>query len=120
LREEGEGCRWRTREGIGIGTRLSSLEVLNEGPFVLTGFEWDYSGTVISWEGGALEGVLNAGGWRSWIRLSPRTDAAGNWIPAVAYEEMDPLLGERDVSSAHPLMQRLDPGIYSIGFEIDR
>src|ERR1051325_4728771 len=46
-----------TYGGVGIGTTLKALERLNGRPFELSGFAWDYSGTVTSWEGGRLEHV---------------------------------------------------------------
>lgn len=119
MRDDHE-CRWRTANGISMGVRLSALESLNGRPFTLSGFEWDYSGTVLSWEGGQLERLLNAGGWRAWLRLLPRSDDDGNLLPPVDYDELRPVLGDRAVPSTHPVMQRLDPSVYSMGFQIDR
>ena len=48
------GDRWHTKDGIRLGTTLKELEEINGGPFTLTGFEYDNSGTVISWEAGKL------------------------------------------------------------------
>ena len=110
--EESEPCRWRTAGGIGLGTRLSELEELNGRPFTLTGFEWDYSGTVLSWAGGRLEELLDPHGWRTLVRLAPQTGETGNWVPAVEYRAMAPVLGDHDVSSGHPLMRLLDPAVY--------
>ena len=47
-------CRWHTASAIGMNSRLSDLEKANGKPFVLLGFERDFAGTVISWEGGKL------------------------------------------------------------------
>ena len=44
-----------------LGTRLGRLTQLNGRPFTLSGFGWDYAGTVISWNGGRL-GADSAGG----------------------------------------------------------
>src|SRR5665213_199400 len=46
--------RWRTPEGISIGTDLKTLERMNRKPFVLAGFDWDRGGAVTSWSGGRL------------------------------------------------------------------
>jgi len=44
-------------ESIGIGTTLKAIERLNGRPFQLAGFDFDYSGTVTSWQGGRLEKI---------------------------------------------------------------
>ena len=64
------GRVWRTADGIGLGTSLKELENQNGGLFTLLGFMWDYSGTVVSWDGGTLEGKLDKDG-RVLLRLSP-------------------------------------------------
>ena len=114
---ESEPCRWRVN-GIGLGTRLSELEELNGGPFILTGFDWDYSGTVVSWDGGRLEELLEPEGWRVLLRLAPESDEAGNWVPSMSYEEMAPVLGDHDLASTHPTIRKLDPRIYWIDIRI--
>jgi len=49
-----EGSSWKTENGITVGTTLEKLEELNGQPFKLYGFEWDYAGTITSWENGQL------------------------------------------------------------------
>lgn len=46
--------KWKTPEGITLGTRLTEVERINEKPFKLTGFRSFFSGLVTSWEGGKL------------------------------------------------------------------
>lgn len=46
--------RWRTSEGIKIGTSYEDLEKINNGPIDFYGFGWDYSGAV-DWKGGRME-----------------------------------------------------------------
>jgi RimJ/RimL family protein N-acetyltransferase len=55
LRINGRRSRWQTVQGITLGSNLQTLEHINGGPFTLTGFGWDQSGTVASWLGGVLE-----------------------------------------------------------------
>lgn len=98
-------CEWKTQEGITLGTTLSRLEALNRRPFKLTGFGWDYSGTVTSWNGGQLENVLNRKG-RLIVRLLPRDDKP---TPESAQVQ-----GDRDFSSAHPAMRKLEPRVYAL------
>ena len=52
IRVENDG-RWKTREGIKIGTTYDELEKINEGPVEFYGFGWDYSGAV-DWNDGKL------------------------------------------------------------------
>src|SRR5215831_8298187 len=65
--------QWKTDDGITIGTSLSELEGMNGRPFMLTGFGWDYSGTVLNWNGGALEKLKGSWG-RIILRLEPEGD----------------------------------------------
>ena len=55
----GANSLWRTVHAISLGTTLKQLEQLNRKPFQLAGFDFDYSGTVLSWSHGELEGVLD-------------------------------------------------------------
>jgi hypothetical protein len=47
--------RWRRADGIHAGTTLQDLVALNGRPVRFMGFDWDYGGGVIGWNGGALE-----------------------------------------------------------------
>lgn len=98
-------CEWKTEQGITLGTTLSRLEALNRRPFRLAGFGWDYSGTVTSWNSGQLEAVLNRRG-RLIIRLLPRDTG-----PTPEYRQVE---GDRDFSSGHPAMQKLEPRVYAL------
>ncbi len=49
-----EGGKWKTPEGVAIGMSLEALEEANGKPFRLYGFEWDYGGLVVDWNGGRL------------------------------------------------------------------
>ena len=97
-----KGTAWHTSSGIGLGTELKELEVLNGGPFTLAGFEWDYEGTVTSWDGGTLETDFHQGG-RIILRLRPDDDI------------VDPsLMGDHAISSQHSTIQRLNPKVYEM------
>jgi Tfp pilus tip-associated adhesin PilY1 len=98
-------CDWKTQEGITLGTTLSRLETLNRRPFRLSGFGWDYSGTVTSWNSGKLVTILNRKG-RLILRLLPRDP-----IPTPEYRQVE---GDRDFSSGHGAMQKLDPRVYAL------
>lgn len=72
------GTRWRTINGISIGTPLAELERLNGRSFAFNGFEWDYGGYA-DWSSGELETwlgpraqlcVASADGWRGLRKTS--------------------------------------------------
>ena len=46
---------WRAMAGIGIGTRLSDIVMANGAPVTFAGFEWQYSGYIMGWNGGLLD-----------------------------------------------------------------
>ena len=52
------GSKWKLTSGIGIGSSLKEVEAANNGPFMLSGFEWDFAGTTLNWQGGALSEKL--------------------------------------------------------------
>lgn len=92
---EGEGARWRTAEGVGVGTALEELTELNGAPITFTGFGWDRGGTVIGYGDGALSSYRDGTGFFLLLDASPRvTDRA--------------LIGDRDVSSDHPALVAYD------------
>jgi hypothetical protein len=104
----GEKSVWRTRHGISLGTRLKELERINSKPFILTGFGWDYEGTVVSWEGGKLEREFEKGGRVVLLRMSDQTDYG------VLGEDAGSVAGDRDFPSSNQVMQKINPKVYQI------
>jgi len=103
--------RWKTAEGIAIGTSLHELERMNGRPFTLTGFGWDYEGTVLDWNDGKLEKF--DGSWGSLIlRLLPEAGLPQD-APADVW-------GDKDIRSDQPSMQNLNPKVYQIIMEFAR
>ncbi len=49
-----EAGKWRSSEGIKIGTTYDELTTINKVPVGFYGFGWDYSGAV-DWNGGRME-----------------------------------------------------------------
>jgi hypothetical protein len=45
---------WTGPNGIHIGMTLAEIEKMNGKPFKLSGFDWDYGGRVLDWQGGSL------------------------------------------------------------------
>jgi hypothetical protein len=104
---EGAKSLWKTVHNISLGTSLKDLERFNGRPFKLAGLGWDYSGTVTSWDNGALAAELDGGHGRVILRLdSPTPEAVDKDVAQVA--------GDRDFSSHHPVMQKLNPTAYQI------
>jgi hypothetical protein len=97
--------RWKSVYNISLGTSLKDLERFNGRPFKLAGFGWDYSGTVTSWENGALAAELNGEHRRVILRLDSTPESVEKDIA---------LAGDGDFSSHHPVMQKLNPTVYQI------
>jgi hypothetical protein len=96
--------------GITIGTTLRELEKINGAPFQLAGFEWDYSGTVTSWGAGKLKDEF-AGSYDVTIRLGGKLDS-------LSEQESLSVLGDKDFPSNNGVMQKLNPRIYQIIFDL--
>ncbi len=106
----GSASRWKTVHGISLGTSLKELEGLNGRPFHLAGFDWDYSGTVYSWDGGLLEKDLRSekdlGGIT--LRLGRSSEAA------LMDQELRQVSGDQSISSRHAMMQKINPRVYEV------
>ena len=100
----GKESLWKTRDGISLGTTLKHLEKLNGKPFVLTGFGWDYAGTIISWNDGNLEkskGLLM-------LRLD---DSEASKLSA---KEQTSVAGDKEFPSSNQVMQKINPEVYQM------
>lgn len=100
----GSTSLWKTVHEITLGTSLKKLEQINGRPFVLCGFAWDYSGTVTSWQNGALDKDLLANG-HVIVRLDPSEEH---------FTQADQVAGDRPFASNHPVMQEINPRVYEI------
>jgi hypothetical protein len=108
----GDSSSWYVDGGITLGTNLRELERINGAEFVLMGFEWDYSGTVASWEGGALERLAHPAGQ---LVLALNPPATG--FPSDVYYAVS---GDREFASSHPAMRQLNPTVHRIVFLFPR
>lgn len=95
-----------TVAGVGMGTTLGELEERNGGPLRLAGFGWDYSGTVTSWEGGALGSAAPRAAL--FARLDP---------PDWEMSGLDGVLGDGVFPSTHPTMRRVNPRVVQFGLD---
>lgn len=104
--------RWMVFPGVSLGTSLAELERLNGRPFRLFGMDFDYSGTVESWQGGRLDSLwqLPDGSPRLvGLRLQPNTSVDSAVSAQVA--------GERLFSSSDAAMRLLNPKVYDLFVE---
>lgn len=98
--------RWRSAgpEALAMGMNLPELTEANGGPFVFSGFGWDYGGTVTDWCGGRLSGTL--------VRLSYAAERLG---PEGLSER---LIGDVAVDSRDSLVQAMDLHVREIVVDI--
>lgn len=89
---------WHTPVGITIGTTLDELVRYNGRHFTISGFGWDYGGTVLSWEGGELADSHTPGS-KCIIRLSHDSTVSADLLRAVS--------GDTPFSSADQAIQAL-------------
>src|SRR5688572_22592785 len=52
---KGRSTVWKTEKGITLGTTLKEVERLNDRPFILAGFGWDYGGMTLHSNGGRVK-----------------------------------------------------------------
>ena len=116
----GSQSRWRSPEGITLGSQLKMVERVNRRPFRMAGFGFDGSGTVVSWSGGRLTGPDGAG-CRMRLSLNDpfETPRASNEIAARQALSRQVMGDRQDFSSGHPAMQALDPQVYRMFLEYD-
>lgn len=102
-------CKWETRSGIRMGTRLSELERMNGRAFTISGFGWNYGGNVISWEGGKLA-RLDCGA-RLVLTLDGDRVRGGDYTVELSPEERHSISGDRPISSSMAAFHKLNPGV---------
>ena len=102
------GKRWTTAEGLGLGSSLRDIEVLNGGPFEISGFGWDYGGTVGSWLDGRLSYLNPKEGGGLVIRFAADQAAIEN-VGSAAYGAVS---GDGALlTSDHATLQALNPRV---------
>ena len=105
---------WKTDRGITIGTQLATIEELNGRAFAMTGFAWDYEGTVLHANGGRITELGSASdeeitGRMLLLRLAP--SAALRNSP-----EYKKVMGDGRFLSDDPSMKKLNPSVYEMVF----
>lgn len=111
IRIDSKFTKWRTSNGITIGTSLKEIEHINKRPVVMTGFGWDYSGTLIHGNGGDLKelGCMGNGiyGRTLLLRLDPDQSKEGS----AAYGAV---MGDGKFQSNNVNIQKLKPRVYEM------
>jgi len=98
IRPAGTGqSRWVTNHGLSVGKSLKEVEEINGKPFKLSGFDWDYGGTVTDWMKGKLQSSYDVAVLQARFGYEGENPAA------------EKVSGDRDFSSADPNMQALNP-----------
>lgn len=102
---EQKGSTWRTAAGVRIGMPLAEVEKLNGGPFVMSGFEWDLGGMLIDNPKGKLPKGLTL---------------AFNPTRQLPERESNQIVGDKRISSAHPIMRKAAPEVTAVGVHLGR
>lgn len=95
----GGKSEWHTNEGITIGTPIEEVERLNGIAFMLSGFNWDYGGTVTDWQDGKFNTTLG-------LTFEP---AAGKVVP-------DSIQGDITLRSDDPRLRAVAPVVAGMEF----
>ena len=105
----GEKSFWQITPGISLGTSLKTLEQINGKSFVLLGFQWDYSGTIISWNSGKLSRRFGKDSQLVTLRLSPQT-----FNSKALEKDLNAVIGDGDFCSKNKSMQKINPKVYFV------
>lgn len=98
----GEGGKWKTRDGLRIGSTLAEVEAANGKAFKLYGFGWDYGGRVAGWNGGKLSEQI-------YMDFEP--------TGKVPEKQAALVLGDSEFASDLPIMRKMLPVVRRITVE---
>jgi len=96
-----KGEKWRTPQGLKIGTSLAAVQRANGKPFSMSGFDWDY-GSYGNWNKGRLPRSLL-------IRFAPSVQLPG--------KEAAKITGEVQLRSTDRLVRKAKPVISKISLQ---
>lgn len=82
LRNSAKTSHWNVA-GVTIGSTLAEVQKINGKPFLVHGFDSDFSGFVVSWKGGKLDGRLPGG-----CRVGVRFGKDNNSVPGLSAERI--------------------------------
>lgn len=90
LMVQSTATHWVLPNGLRVGLDTKALQELNGKPFKFYGFEWDYGGTIVNWNGGKLDPGKGPHG--SATLCLPETVPADYPIGDAEYSSDDPRL----------------------------
>jgi hypothetical protein len=86
------GTAWIFENGIHVGSTLLEVEKINGKPFMMSGFDWDYGGYAVDFQGGKLKNLS--------LRFT------------YGERQIDPSLsGDKTISSSNPKLRTLNPTV---------
>jgi hypothetical protein len=88
---------WQTTEGLKIGSPIADVQAANGKAFKISGFDWDYGGYAISWEGGKLD-PAQRGDCNLLMRFAPSSGAT----PEGAAGDVELMSDSAPVGAAKP------------------
>ena len=89
---------------------------MNQKPFLVTTFGWDYGGNVLSWENGKLA-KLDCNG-KLVLTLDAERVRAGKYTARnLTPEEIHAVSSGGQVSSDNPAMRKLNPGVVGMLYQ---
>ena len=107
---------WKTADGISLGTPLTKVQAINGKPFKIYGFEWDYGGTLSEGNQGNIKGLPHEDPEKGFLpvffSLTFQHDFESN--PDYPQDKYTEVTGDSEFSSDHPVLQDMDPVVYSI------
>ena len=102
----GDSSRWKTKEGVTLGTTLTRLAKLNGKPVVVQSCEGDHAGEVLDWNGGRLQG------YQTGLTLTLTWRAPG--YNKLTGEQKEALEKPGRLSSDQALLRALNPVVTAI------
>lgn len=86
------GSAWVFENGIHVGSTLLEVEKINGKPFMMSGFDWDYGGYAVDFQGGKLKNIG--------LRFT------------YGERQIDPsLAGDKTISSSNAKLRALNPTV---------
>jgi hypothetical protein len=110
----GDQSLWKTGHGISLGTSLKQIETINGKPFNLTGFAWDYEGTIVGWNDGTLNDLDGDPESETARSLLLRLRPSKKIVESISETDFRSVSGDSIFKSDHPVMQVLDPVVYEM------
>lgn len=93
---------WVSPDGLKGGMSIVEVEKINGKPFKLSGFGWDYGGTVLSWEGGKLDTPTDPKCF-STVNFGPSAENA----PESTMGDKEIMSNDKDVVASKPEVGRV-------------